>query len=168
MAEFTVRAGGAFARLNGVLGGAQTPPIPYAWSGSDVLLKSGKFNEPIYLNSKLKTVLARPSSLTEDQLQNTFKKVVSDNQNILFEMQSCASRQQFDEYDAKFNLLLEAAIGHAENEQSLRTSKENLKNSLQISDSWMTACEVNKLMKLTSSNPAQAPDPRKFVPKHRR
>lgn len=165
MADFTVGPG-SFKKLNGILG-VKTPPIPYCWNGSDVLLNSGKFNEQAYLSSKFETLSRRPGTLSAEAIREIFGKVIADNRNLLFEMQA-SSQEKFQQYDEKFNLLVEAAVNHAENEQSLRISKENIKNSFQISDSWMTPQEVNRLMRLTKNNPSEAPDPRKFVPKHRR
>lgn len=165
MADFTAGSG-SFKKLNGILG-IQMPPIPYCWNGSDVLLKSGKFDEKLYIDSKFEALRRRAGTLSSEDLLEVFQKVVTDNKNIFFEMQAC-TQEQFQRYDEKFNLLIESAVNHAENEQSLRISKENIKNSFQISDSWMTPYEVNRLMRLTQNNPAEAPDPRKFVPKHRR
>lgn len=165
MSEFTVKTSG-FARLNGVLG-VTTPPIPYAWDGSEVLLQSGEFDATAYIDSKLDVLMKRDTGLPSEAVQSAFQQTIQQNKNLIFDMHSCTP-ELFKQYDAKFNLLLEAAIGRVEHEHYLQISRENIKNSLQIEDSWMTFTAVNNLAKLTSSNPAQAPDPRKFVPKHRR
>ncbi len=165
MSDFTVKKS-AFAKLNNVLG-VSTPPIPYAWNGSDVLLRTGRFNEKSYLLDKLGTLLRRESVLSREEKEALFNQVIAQNQNILFDMHSC-SPDMIQQYDHKFNLLLESAFSHKENEKNLRISKENVKNSQQLSDGWMSASAVNNLLRLRSTNPAEAPDPNKFVPKHRR
>jgi hypothetical protein len=158
----------SFARLNGVLG-TSTPPIPYCWSGSEVFLDSGKkFDEKTYRESKLNTLLNRQSPLKPEEIRQVFERVIEQNLNILYDLHN-SSADKFQQYDAKFNLLLESAFSHAENEHSLKISKENIKNSLQISDDgWINAQAVDNLFRLTSTNPMEKPDKNKFVPKHRR
>lgn len=111
--------------------------------------------------------MKKVSCLSQENKQNIFARIVRENQNLIFEMRSCTP-ENFQQYDSKFNLLLEANFAHEEHEHSLRTSKENIKNSLQISDSWMTQTEVNSLVRLSSGLPIEATDGRKFVPKYRR
>lgn len=167
MPEFTAKPY-SFARLNSVLG-TSTPPIPYCWSGAEVFLDQGRnFDERAYLDSKMETLLKRHTVLTEDQIKAVFARVIDHNLNVLFDLNNCPNDDLFHQYDAKFNLLLEAAFSHSENEHSLRISKENIKNALQVSDGWMNVNAVNNLVRLTSTNPKEAPDPNKFVPKHRR
>lgn len=165
MSDFTVKTPG-FAGLNRVLGNTR-PHIPYCWNGNDVIIKTGKFNQQKYLDGKIITLRNRKTILSLDEMKTTFERVVAQNSNVLFEMEACTF-EQLQQLDAKFNLLLEAAFTHAENEHSLKLSKENIKNSMLTSDSWMDINEVNKLMKLVSTNPADATNPNKFVPKHRR
>lgn len=164
MSEFTVKAG--FAKLNRVLGNTK-PAIPYSWNGSDVILKSGRFDERKYLDGKIIALRRRETVLSIEQMKAAFEQVVAENKNLLFEMQA-AQFEQLQQYDAKFNLLLEAAFTRAENEHNLKVSKENIKNCMPVNDSWMDVSQVNKLMRLVSTNPGEAPNPHKFIPKHRR
>lgn len=165
MADYTVKSSG-FSSLNKALG-AKTPSFSYAWNGDDLLLKTDKFDEKKYLDSKFETLRKRQSVLAIETIAGVFKRVVEQNYNLIFEMHTCRP-EKFQLYDTKFNMLIESAFSHEENELNLKLSKENIKNSLQLDDGWMTVGDVNRLMKLTRTNPAEAPDPRKFVPKHRR
>lgn len=165
MSDFSVRPPG-FNGLNRVLGSSRKP-ASYLWNGNDVVLKSGKFDQNRYLDSKFFTIQSKQSVLGLEEKKATFIKVISDNRNLLLDMEA-ASPEQLQQLDTKFNLLVEAAISHCENEHSLRLSKENIKNSLMTTESWMDPQEVTKLMRLVRNTPAEAPDPRKFVPKYRR
>jgi len=157
----------SFARLNNVLGN-NTPPIPYCWSGSEVFLQAEeKFDEHVYLNSKLNTLMERQTALSEESIRALFQQVIEHNLNVLYDLHNC-QKELFVQYDAKFNLLLEAAFSHAENEQNLRFSRENIKNSLQITDGWMDLTAVNNLVRLNSPIPKPTTDLNKFVPKNRR
>ena len=164
MSEFTVTSG--FSKLNQVLGNTK-PAIPYSWNGSEVLLRSGKFDQRKYLDGKIFVLKQRDTVLSIEQRKEVFDRVVSENKNLLFDMHGAQFEQQ-QQYDQKFNLLLEAAFTRAENEHNLKISKENIKNTLPVSDSWMDVSQVNKLMRLVSTNPGEAPNPHKFIPKHRR
>jgi hypothetical protein len=157
----------SFATLNNVLGNNK-PPIPYSWSGSEVFLQSEeKFDENAYRSSKLNTLLQRQTTLDEESIHILFQQVIDQNLNVLYDLHNC-QKEMFVQYDAKFNLLLEAAFSHAENEHSLRLSRENIKNSLQITDGWMDLHAVNNLVRLNSPVPKPTTDLNKFVPKNRR
>jgi hypothetical protein len=166
MSEFDAKPF-SFSRLNSVLG-VSTPPIPYCWRGAEVFLDSREvFDQKSYLASKLNTLLSRETVLTESNIRELFARVIDHNLNILFDLHNCA-KDRFQQFDAKLNLLLEAAFTHAENEVNLIISKNNITISQQNSDGWMNAVEVGKLVDLVSSHGMQAPDPHKFVPKYRR
>lgn len=165
MSDFSVKPPG-FGGLNQVLGSTRKP-IPYLWNGSDVVLKSGKFDQNKYLDSKFFTIQSKQSNLNLDAKKACFIRVINENRNLLLDMEA-ASLENLQQLDAKFNLLLEAALSHAENEDNLRLSRENIKNSLMTTESWMDAGEVTKLMRLVRTSSAEAPDPNKFIPKHRR
>ncbi len=155
-----------FDHLNTVLG-VKTPPAPYKWSGTDVVLKAGKFDEQKYLDAKLQALLERKTALAREQVLRVFGHVITDNDRLVFEMYTCTP-EQLQQYDIKFNMILEAAFNQAEHDHNLKLSKENIKNSFQVSDSWMDSIAVIDLMKLTSVNSGTPPDTRKFVPKFRR
>lgn len=155
----------SFSRLNNLYG-SSGPAAAYKWNEGDVVLPQDGFNESNYLDQKFEALCKKQSDLPQDIRQTVFATVVRENKTLLFELASSKGKE-FENYNKRFDFLVESAFANAEHEFHVKKSRETITKSRSDSG-WMSLGEVTDLVRLNGVVKKPPPDSRKFVPKERR
>lgn len=137
-----------FTNLNNILGSqSKAQDCPYLWDEDQLCLKNPHFDEASFRQAKLENFLQMPSPLTDLERSRVLDKVFDENRKLILEISNSEGDRRTD-LEIDLDLLLERAFVKAEQQASLRVSRNNIQKTQNLNSSWMSFEELDRMMGL--------------------